>query len=318
MQGGSSPVEASAAQCAGAVLMVRPKHFGYNAETATTNRFQRPGGSEQTAIQAQVEFDAFAAALSGEGVTVCVADDADEPRNPDAVFPNNWVSFHADGTVVLYPMQAASRRRERRAAVIDTVVRNSGFQVRRTLDLTHHEDSGRYLEGTGSLVLDHRERVAYACLSPRTHETVAREWAGAMGYELELFTARDARGTPIYHTNVVMSVGTRMAVVALDNIDAADRARIATRLGAEHELLPITDAEMVAFAGNVLELGTWDEYLGDMRILVMSACAQRALSAAKYARLYASVDAVLAAPVDVIERHGGGSVRCMLAEVFLP
>src|SRR6185295_19407905 len=265
MQGGSPMVEASAAQCADTVLMVRPKHFGYNAETAQTNRFQRPGGSDQTATLAQAEFDAFAAALAGEGVTVCVADDADEPRNPDAVFPNNWVSFHADGTLVLYPMQAASRRSERRTAVIDAVVRQSEFRVRRTLDLTHHERSGRYLEGTGSLVLDHRERVAYACLSSRTYEQVAREWADAMDYRLELFTARDARGTPIYHTNVVMSIGTRMAVVALDSIDATDRVRIATRLGAARELLPISDAEMAAFAGNVLELGTWDEYLGDMR-----------------------------------------------------
>src|SRR6188768_3234639 len=304
-------------QCAGAVLMVRPRHFGFNAETATSNRFQRPGGSEHTAAQAQAEFDAFATALAGEGVTVCIAPDSEEPRKPDAVFPNNWVSFHADGTVVLYPMQAPNRRAERRSEVIDCVVRDTGFRIRRTVDLTHHEKAGRFLEGTGSLVLDHVERVAYACRSPRTDEDVAREWAGAMDYQLEFFTARDARGTPIYHTNVVMSIGTRMAVVALDNIDADDRLRIASRLDAGHELLPIDEAEMAAFAGNVLELGTWDEYLGDMRILAISATAQRALPAHKYARLYASADAVLAAPVDVIERHGGGSVRCMLAEVFL-
>jgi len=303
-------------QCAGAVLMVRPRHFGFNAETATSNRFQQPGGSEQTAAQALAEFDAFAAALAGEGVTVCIAPDSDEPRKPDAVFPNNWVSFHADGTVVLYPMQAVSRRAERRAAIIDQVVRDTGFAVRRTLDLTHHEKEGRFLEGTGSLVLDHVGRVAYACRSPRTNEDVAREWAAALGYSLELFSATDARGTPIYHTNVVMSIGTRMVVAALENIDAADRHRVAARLGAQRELLPIDGEEMAAFAGNVLELGTWDEYLGDMRILVMSATAQRALPAHKYARLYASVDAVLAVPIDVIERHGGGSVRCMLAEVF--
>ena len=307
----------SGSQCAGAVLMVRPRHFGFNAETATSNRFQRPGGSEQTALQAQAEFDAFAAALAGEGVTVSIAPDSDEPRKPDAVFPNNWVSFHADGTVVLYPMQAANRRAERRHEVIDCVVRDTTFRVRRTIDLTHHEKAGRFLEGTGSLVLDHVERVAYACRSPRTDDHVAREWAHALDYELELFTARDSRGTPIYHTNVVMSIGTRMAVVALDNIDAGDRLRIARRLEADHELLSIDDAEMAAFAGNILELGTWDEYLGDMRILVMSSTAQRGLAARKYARLYASVDAVLAVPVDVIERHGGGSVRCMLAEVFL-
>jgi hypothetical protein len=306
------------AQCASAVLMVRPRHFGFNAETALTNRFQLPGAAGDTASLARTEFDAFAAALAGEGIEVCVAEDSDEPRKPDAVFPNNWVSFHADGTVVLYPMQAASRRVERRPEVIEAVVRDTGFKVSRTVDLTQHERAGRFLEGTGSLVLDNIARVAYACRSPRTDETVAREWARELGYELELFTARDTRGEPIYHTNVVMSIATRMAVVALDNIDAADRARVEARLGASREVLAIDDAEMRAFAGNVLELGTWDEYLGDMRILVMSATAQRGLAARKYARLYASVDAVLAAPIDVIERHGGGSVRCMLAEVFLP
>jgi hypothetical protein len=297
--------------------MVRPKHFGFNAETALTNRFQQSGGSEHTATQARAEFDAFAAALASEGVAVCVAQDSDEPRKPDAVFPNNWVSFHADGTVVLYPMQAASRRTERRKDVIDTVVRETGFQVRRTIDLTHHEKEGRFLEGTGSLVLDHVERVAYACRSPRTHEEVAREWAREMGFELVMFSATDARGAPIYHTNVVMSIGTRFAVLARDNIDAADRGRLVNRLGAGRELLAIDENEMNAFAGNVLELGTWDEYLGDMRILVVSSTAQRALEARKYARLYAAVDAVLGIPVDIIERHGGGSVRCMLAEVFL-
>lgn len=317
MQGGKKLRPESVVQCAEAVLMVRPRHFGFNAETAATNRFQQSGASEHTAAQARAEFDAFANALAAEGVKVCVAEDADSPRNPDAVFPNNWVSFHADGTVVLYPMQAASRRGERRAEVIDAVVRETGFRVTRTLDLTHHELQGRFLEGTGSLVLDHLERVAYACRSPRTHESVAREWAHELGYELQMFTATDARGTPIYHTNVVMSINTRVAVVASECIDPADRGRIINRVGAAREVLPITEAEMQAFAGNVLELGTWDEYLGDMRILVMSTTAQRALASRKYARLYAAVDAVLGVPVDIIERHGGGSVRCMLAEVFL-
>jgi len=305
------------AQCAGAVLMVRPRHFGFNAETAVTNRFQEAGGSEHTAAQARDEFDAFAVALASEGVTVCVAEDTQDPPKPDAVFPNNWVSFHRDGTVVLYPMQAPNRRIERRAEIIETVVRDTGFRVVRTVDLTHHEKSGRFLEGTGSLVLDHVDRVAYACRSPRTNEEVAREWAHELGFQLELFSATDARGTPIYHTNVVMNIGTRMAVAAIENIDAADRGRIVNRLGAAREVLPIDDAEMTAFAGNMLELGTWDEYLGDMRILVMSVTAQRAMAARKYARLYSSVDAVLAVPVPVIERHGGGSVRCMLAEVFV-
>jgi hypothetical protein len=298
--------------------MVRPKHFGFNAQTAVTNRFQRPASTdvEQRALQ---EFDAFVAALRGEGVKVCVVDDSDQPRKPDAVFPNNWVSFHADGTVVLYPMHAENRRAERRPEIIDTVVRETGFVVRRVVDLTHHEKSGRFLEGTGSLVLDHVSRVAYACRSPRTHEAVAAEWARELGYDLELFSASDEGGTPIYHTNVLMHVGTRVAVVALDAIGKPDRARIAARLGnSGRGIVAISHAEMGAFAGNMLELASWDEYLGDYCILVMSEAARHALETSKYKDLYASVDAVLAVPVECIERHGGGSVRCMLAEVFLP
>ena len=306
-------------QSAGAVLMVRPRHFGYNAETAGSNRFQAPGDSELIVAQASAEFAAFAAALAAEGVTVCVAEDSDRPRKPDAVFPNNWVSFHADGTVVLYPTQAENRRAERRSEVVDAVVRDTGFAVRRTLDFTHHEKAGRFLEGTGSLVLDHRARVAYACRSLRTDEQVARGWARELGFELEMFTATDASGTPIYHTNVVMSVGTRFAVAALDNIVEADRGRIEARLRASgRELVSIDNAEMCAFAGNLLEVGSWDEHLGDFHILVMSRTARNGLAPQKLARLSAAVDTVLAVPVGVIERHGGGSVRCMLAEVFLP
>jgi hypothetical protein len=299
--------------------MVRPRNFGYNAETAASNHFQAPGGSESVAAQALSEFDAFASALRAEGVTVCVAEDSDPPRKPDAVFPNNWVSFHADGTVVLYPMQAENRRIERRTAVIDAVVRDTGFAVQRTLDFTPHELAGRFLEGTGSLVLDHLSRVAYACRSLRTDAAVAAEWARALGYELELFTARDAAGELIYHTNVVMSVGTHFAAVALDNIDAADRAHVADRLNASgRDVVAISNAEMCAFAGNMLEVGSWDEHLGDFRVLVMSRTARVGLAPRNFARLSAAVDTVLAVPIDVIERHGGGSVRCMLAEVFLP
>ena len=306
-------------QVCSAILMVRPKRFGFNGETASSNRFQQSGGAPDVAARALAEFDAFAAALAGEGVSVCVAADSEEPAKPDAVFPNNWVSFNADGTVVLYPMQAANRRAERRAEVIDTVVRELKFKVRRTLDLTPHELAGRFLEGTGSLVLDHLERVAYACRSPRTDETVARDWARELGYELEMFSAHDNAGAPIYHTNVAMSVGSRTAIVALGNIAPADRERIAGRLRATgRDVIAIDDTQMCAFAGNMLEVGSWGEHLGDFSVLVMSRTARRALGPETYARLSAGVDTVLAAPVEVIERHGGGSVRCMLAEVFLP
>lgn len=306
-------------QCAGSVLMVRPKHFGFNAQTAVTNRFQTPAANLDVAERALREFDAFVAMLRGEGVTVCVVEDSDSPRKPDAVFPNNWVSFHADGTVCLYPMHAENRRAERRRDVIDAVTRQTGYRVRRVLDFTHHENAGRYLEGTGSLVLDHIGRVAYACLSPRTDADVAREWARTLDYDLELFAAVDQSGTPIYHTNVLMHVGTTVAVVALDAIAAADRARVAKRLeDGGRAIVPIDFEEMNHFAGNMLEVGSRDEYLGDYRVLVMSESARQALATPKYKTLYANVDAVLAVPVETIERHGGGSVRCMLAEVFLP
>jgi hypothetical protein len=306
---------------ASAVLMVRPKHFGYNAQTAVTNRFQSPGtaSTAEVAQRALREFDGFVAALTGEGIEVCVAEDSEQPRKPDAIFPNNWVSFHRDGTVVLYPMHAENRRAERRREVIDSVVRSTGFEVKRTVDLTRHEKDGRFLEGTGSLVLDHVARVAYACRSARTDHEVAAEWARELDYRLEMFGASDESGTPIYHTNVLMHVGTRVAVVALAAIDARDRARVAARLEESgREIVDIDHAEMNAFAGNMLELGSWDEYLGDYTILVMSETARHALATSKYKQLYASVDAVLAVPVGVIESHGGGSVRCMLAEVFLP
>jgi hypothetical protein len=317
--GGQAGARRAVSQCASAILMVRPRHFGYNAQTAVTNRFQTPGAAADVASRALREFDAFAAALRGEGVTVCIAEDTDSPRKPDAVFPNNWVSFHRDGTVVLYPMHAENRRIERRPEIIDAVVRVTGFSVKRVLDLTRHEKDGRFLEGTGSLVLDHVARVAYACRSPRTDARVAAEWAGELGYDLELFDAVDEHGTPIYHTNVLMHVGTRVAVAALDAIVDADRARIAARLeNSGRGIVAIDHAEMRGFAGNMLEVGSWDEYLGDYTILVMSETARNALTTDKYKRLYASVDAVLAVPVEVIERHGGGSVRCMLAEVFLP
>lgn len=301
--------------------MVRPKAFGYNAETARTNRFQHAAEAEQASdvsARAVAEFDVFAAALASEGIPVCIAEDSARPCKPDAVFPNNWVSFHADGTVVLYPMQCESRRLERRMEIVEAVQRETGYAVRRVVDLTPHEREGRFLEGTGSLVLDHIERVAYACRSARTDAVVATEWAREMGYELELFDACDESAVPIYHTNVAMSIGTRVAIVALANIAAGDRERIAARLRASgREIVPLDPAELHGFAGNMLEVGSWDEHLGDFRVLVMSRTARRTLAPEKFARLRGAVDSVLVAPIDVIERHGGGSVRCMLAEVFL-
>ncbi|HEU5443026.1 MAG TPA: arginine deiminase-related protein [Steroidobacteraceae bacterium] len=308
-------------QCADAVLMVRPAAFGYNPETAASNKFQRQSASAAGVDVAagRQEFDGLAGALLGDGVRVCVVEDTPEPPKTDAVFPNNWVSFHEDGTVVLYPMQAETRRRERRREVIDQAADRLGFKVARVLDLISHEAHGRYLEGTGSLVLDHSERTAYACLSPRTHPEVVEEWARELGYEPIVFGAVDRGGVPLYHTNVLMCVGEKAVIIGTEAIVPADRGRVIERLRATgREVIEIGHAEIERFAGNMLELGTWDEALGDYRLFVMSETAKRALAAESLARLSACTDEVLAVPVPTIERLGGGSVRCMLAEVFLP
>jgi hypothetical protein len=306
-------------QCASAVLMVRPASFDYNPETAASNRMQLPPEPERDRYRedARAEFDRLVRALESEGVRVCVVEDTTEPVKPDAVFPNNWISFHPDGTVVLYPLHAASRRLERRMELIDLVAERLGFSVRRILDLTPHERDGRALEGTGSLVLDHVERVAYACRSVRTDATVLEEWCGELGYEPLIFDATDAGGTRFYHTNVLLFIGARATIVGAEAIAPADRARVLARLAASgREVIPITRAQIAAFAGNMLELASWDEALGDCSVLVMSACARAALGSETCARLAACTDSAIAAPIPTIERLGGGSVRCMLAEVF--
>lgn len=310
----------AARQCADAVLMVRPARFAYNPETASTNAFQRPPqqGDQGAGPAARAEFDGLAAALRGEGIGVAILEDSPEPAKPDAVFPNNWVSFHEDGTVVLYPMQAASRRRERRQDAIEAA-ETLGYRVSRVLDLTGHEARGRYLEGTGSVVLDHRHRTAYACLSPRTDESVLEEWSRELGYRTVAFEAADRAGTPLYHTNVLMCIGERFVAVGLDAIAASDRDRVRESLrSGGRELIAIGQAQIERFAGNMLELASWDEALGECRVLVLSQSARQALPDEAFSRLSACTDEVLVVPVPTIERLGGGSVRCMLAEVFRP
>jgi hypothetical protein len=300
--------------------MVRPAAFDYNPETAATNKMQRaaPAGSTAQGLALR-EFEAFAQALRSEGVCVCIVDDAPLPPKPDAVFPNNWLSFHEDGTVVLYPMQAQSRRRERRPEIVDSVARELGFKVSRVLDLTKYETRGQFLEGTGSLVLDHVERIAYACASPRTNPAVVDEWANELGYEPLVFEACDSSGAPFYHTNVMLSVCSQVAIVGACTVSADDRDRLIGRLASSgRDIVEIGYDEIQHFAGNMLELASWDEALGDCRVLVMSDAARHALRPEVYARLSAGTDCILPIPVPTIEKLGGGSVRCMLAEVFLP
>jgi hypothetical protein len=307
------------AQSAQSVLLVRPVCFGYNSETAASNPFQQPVQLPDSAARACGEFAALPVAIEAAGVRVCVVDDTSEPAKPDAVFPNNWVSFHRDGTIVLYPMLAPNRRAERRMEIVAAVEQRLGFRRTRLLDLSSHEQQGRMLEGTGSLVLDHVHRVAYACRSARTDASLVREWAALMNYEPLLFDALGAGGAPIYHTNVMLSIGSLWAVVCAEAIEAADRDRVLQRLGASgREIIQITRRAMSGFAGNILELRGREAGGGERSVLLLSEQARSALQQLDHRaweRLNQRVDQVVAAEIATIESVGGGSVRCMLAEV---
>ena len=275
-------------QCAGSVLMVSPVAFGFNEETAASNPMQQvlEDSAPELNRRARVECSGLARALENEGVEVLLAEDTAEPAKPDALFPNNWVSFHADGTLVLYPMLSAHRRLERRAELVRAACERFGFEPRRRLDLSAEEHKGRFLEGTGSLVLDHVAGIAYACRSPRTDESLAREWARLMGFEAVVFDATDERGQPYYHTNVMMWIGTRGAVACLESVAGQDRARLRSSLGTGgRELIEIDRAQVSAFAGNMLELATWDEALGDSSVLVMSAAARAVVAGPQLQRI---------------------------------
>ena len=294
--------------------MVEPAAFGFNAETAASNRFQRDAGmtAATAAAAARAEFAALVATLRAAGIGVAVAPDTATPVKPDAVFPNNWVSFHADGTVVLYPMFNPSRRAERREAVIDCVKSQLGFAETRRIDLTEEERRGRFLEGTGSLVLDHRNRIAYAVPSPRTDASLVREWARLMDYEPVLFDAATPDGTPVYHTNVVLWIGARVAGAGLDWVPQAQRATLQSRLAAGgRRIMPLSGTQLLAFAGNMLELVN---ARGETH-LAMSASASACLDEPQRAMLRDAGITALVGAIPVIETLGGGSVRCMLAEV---
>lgn len=305
------------AQCATAALMLRPAAFGFNPETAASNAFQQQTQAANAAVRARDEFNAMVGQLRTAGLRVCVVEDDPLPPRPDAVFPNNWVSFHADGTVVLYPMLTPSRRAERRPEVLAQVIAELGFIETRRIDLTHHEATGRFLEGTGSLVLDAVNRVAYANRSPRSDDSLVREWCQLMGYEAVIFDAATPDGRPVYHTNVLLWIGARAAGVGLDWIAAADRQRVLHKLQSSgRTVLPLPQDSLQHFAGNMLELRAGSA--NDAKhVMVLSAQAAQSLSPALRQQLEACTDQLCVVPIPLIEQLGGGSVRCMLAEVPL-
>lgn len=294
--------------------MIRPVHFGYNEQTAGSNAFQHIDHSysaEEIRARAQAEFDAFVDKLRGAGIDVAVFDDTSEPHTPDAVFPNNWITTHRDGTIVLYPMQAPNRRLERRADVVRHV--GQYYLAPRVLDLSAYEAEGRYLEGTGSMIMDRVHQRVYACVSPRTDAALFQWFCHEMACDGYLFEAVDALGQQIYHTNVMMALGTHLAVICLDAIhDLQARVRVVHSLEETgHEIVPITYSQMLSFAGNMLEVCN-DR--GEP-FMVMSRRAFDALRPDQIATIerYA---AILVGELDVIETYGGGSVRCMMAEIF--
>jgi hypothetical protein len=302
------------------LLMIRPIAFGMNAQTAIDNHYQQKveGLSDaQAQAQALQEFDDFVEKLRTAGIDVLVINDIPEPATPDSIFPNNWVSFHETGMVVLYPMHAENRRLERREDILEKL-KTSGFQIREILDYSAHEDDNMFLEGTGSLVLDRENLIAYACLSQRTHEHLLNDWAQQLGYEVVSFHALqavDGQLLPIYHTNVMMSVGQELAILCAESIkDEAERKRVIDSLAnTGKEIVLITEAQKSSFAGNMLQV------VNDKgeHILVMSTQAFESLNEEQIATIE-KTNRILHSSLKTIETLGGGSARCMMAEVFLP
>lgn len=297
--------------------MVRPINFGSNPETALDNAFQAipaAGQAASIAAKAQLEFDTFVAKLRAAGVKVLVVEDTPQPVKTDAVFPNNWITTHEDGLLVIYPMHSAIRQQERRQDVLALLAERYGYT--KLIDLSEWENTAdKMLEGTGSMILDRPNRLAFACLSQRTTQAAFEEWAQLMGYEAVAFHAVDTVGTPIYHTNVMMAIGSTHAVICLAAIpDIAQREWVVAKIEASgRSILPISQAQMGQFAGNMLEVkGEQASYW------VMSASAYHALEPAQLEALQQHGQQILYSDLSTIETYGGGSARCMLAELFVP
>jgi hypothetical protein len=294
------------------VLMIRPMHFMYNAETAVNNSFQIKGDAGNISEKAVEEFDGLVKIMQNAGIDVTVVEDSAEPHTPDAIFPNNWISFHESGIYCLYPMFAPNRRKERKAEVLKLI--QNKFNYRHLIDFTSYESENRFLEGTGSMVLDRDNQIAYACLSPRTDERVLEDFCRQMKYQPVVFHSTNQAAQAIYHTNVMMCVADRFVVICLDSIsDAAERKQVAdTILNSGKEIMEISHDQMNHFAGNMLQL----ENNHRDKILVMSSAACQVLSAEQKEKLL-KYNRIIHASLENIESNGGGSARCMIAELHL-
>lgn len=291
--------------------MVRPVKFGFNEQTSKNNSFQVRGYEESAGERAVNEFDEFVKLLIDKGVEVVVAEDTPEPHTPDSIFPNNWFSTHEGGTLVLYPMFAPNRREERKPAVISLI--REEFKVKRVVDLTQHEESGVALEGTGSMIIDRDNNLVYACRSPRTDEKILEQFCEELDYDYFIFGASDAAGEAIYHTNVMMCVASDFVVVCLDAIGDIDERENLIGLieESDKEIIEISMEQMSEFAGNMLEVINKE---GE-RFLVMSQRAKNSLNQDQIDAIESYCE-ILSPDLTTIENNGGGSARCMMAELF--
>ncbi len=304
-------------QITNTIVMIRPVKFRMNEETAVNNYYQEDVGVIDANTKAQQEFDEFVSVLKSVGVHVIVIDDDPENDTPDSIFPNNWISFHESGDIGLYPMFAVNRRRERRPEVLNRI-ESSGFEIKNVVDYTEAEDEGVFLEGTGSLVLDRVHRKAYCALSPRADEELLIEFCEDFEYTPVIFTAYqtvEKDRLPIYHTNVMMGVGETFAVVCLDCIDdKKERKNVVNHLKNDgKEIIAITEDQVNHFAGNMLQVAGSE----DKRYLVMSSAAFNSLTKDQITKIKKHCE-ILHSDLNIIETLGGGSARCMMAEVFLP
>ncbi len=306
-------------QITNTILMIRPVNFRMNEQTAVNNYFQEELKINNTQInaRAQKEFDDFVKVLQGHGVKVIVVDDRKETDTPDSIFPNNWVSFHNSGTVVVYPMFAENRRRERRDDIFDTL-EEQGFKINDVIDYTSAEEEGVFLEGTGSILKDRVNQKAYCALSERAHEELFIEFCEDFDCFPVIFTANqtvDGKRLPIYHTNVMMAMAETFAVICLDAIDdKKERKTVVDHLKKDDkEILPITEEQMHCFAGNMLQVLGKNE----KRLMVMSSAAYNSLSDVQIKAIEKNNE-IVHSSLETIETCGGGSARCMMAEVFLP
>jgi hypothetical protein len=307
-------------QTTNAILMIRPVAFRMNEQTAVNNYYQKvlDGLSPETVnAKAQAEFDAFVNKLRKVGVNVVVVEDTLEPNTPDSIFPNNWISFHENGDVVLYPMFAENRRAERREDILD-ILEDEGFEINEIMDYTLAEEDNVFLEGTGSLLLDRENGKAYCALSPRADEELMIEFCEDFEFTpviFEAFQTVNGERKLIYHTNVMMTLGDTFAVICADCIDdKKERKMVLDSLkGDDKEVILITEDQVNNFAGNMLEV----KGKNDERFLVMSESAYKSLTKKQIAQLEAHVE-IIHSSLDTIEACGGGSARCMMAEIFLP